>query len=180
MSTNRTNTIAALVAAALALGCKQDRPADQGAGRASGDLPVPTKLPPARPPRPPQPAQGSAETPHTAGIDNSYATVLAMYQAPEGATPCESAYNSVVAEQAAATTMKRESIFRFVAPKDVFFKLCQALPPASQQCLIPRYEARNREACRTAAASSEQIKPMYVIREDLDQPAEPGETPAQP
>jgi hypothetical protein len=178
MSTNRTNLIVALVAvAALAVGCKQDRPAagGSGEGKAPGDLPLPRKLPPAPPPsaQPPPPAHG-------AEIDTSYATVLAMYNAPEGATPCESAYNSVVAEQDAARTMKRESIFKFVAAKDVFLKLCHAFPAASQQCLIPKYEARNREACRDARAPAEQIKALYVIREDLDQPAEPGQIPPQP
>ncbi len=175
MRTNRTkNTVALVAVAALALGCKQDRPAD-GAGD-KPHLPVPNKLPPPRPAQPPTPAQPQ-EPSHAAEIDNSYATVLAMYNAPEGATPCESAYNAVAAEQDAAKKLQRESIFKFVAPKDEFFKLCQTFPTASQQCLAPHYEARNREVCSTAKPSTEQLKPLYVIRQDLEQPVEPGETP---
>lgn len=177
MSTNPTKmTVALLAVAAFTLGCKKERPSTEGA--AHRDLPVPSKLPPARPQQPAQTPQPPAQGTHSASIDNSYATVLAMYNAPEGATPCESAYNVVAAEQAAAKTMKRESIFKFVAAKDVFFTLCQALPAASQHCLVPRYEARNHEACQSAKAPAEQVNKLFVIRKDLDQPAEP--VPAVP
>jgi hypothetical protein len=160
-----TQTIAILVAA-LATACgssSDDR--SRGSGSAAHELPVPRKLPAAAPPRP---AAG-----HAASIDDSYSTVTAMYKAPEGATPCESAYNAIAAEQDAAQATKHESIFKFVAAKDEFSRVCQALPAASQACLVPRYQARHRVECANASASSQQLEKLYVLRPDLDQTAEP-------
>ncbi|CAN5923436.1 hypothetical protein BH11MYX3_BH11MYX3_35920 [soil metagenome] len=165
-----TNRTVALVVIAMVACSKQDRPADRGSAEGDHDLPVPHKLPP--PTAPARPADT-----HGTEIDTSYATVLAMYKAPEGATPCESAHNAVIAEQAAAATMKRASIFSFVATKDEFIKVCAALPAAAQNCLVPRYQARNRESCASDKAPEDTIKKLYEIRTDLDQPAEPGQPP---
>lgn len=158
-----------LLAVVIAFGCSSSK---QDSSKGSNDLPVPTKLPPAV-------GSGSAKAgAHSQSIDHSYSAVRAMYEAPEGATPCESAYNAVTAEQAAAKPTKRGSIFSFVAPKDEFLKLCAALPDAAQQCLVPRYQARNQATCATAKAPIEQVEKLYAIRKDLDQITD--EEPAPP
>ena len=160
------STVVLAVLSALALhGCKQDRPVD---GTASRDLPLPHKLPPA-PPAGAQPKPPHAD--HAAQIDKSYATVLAMYEAPEGATPCESAWNAVAAEQQAAKTTGTDSIFTFVAPHDVFVSLCGAMPAASQQCLIPRYRSRNQASCATVTPGD--TAKLFVTRKNMDEPHEP-------
>jgi hypothetical protein len=165
-------TISLVAITALAFGCsssKQDPPADRG----SAALPLPSKLPPPGPPQPQAPSK------HGSSIDDSYAQVLAMYEAPEGATTCESVLNAVVAEQAAAKSLRRPSIFSFVAAKETFLDLCRALPPASQQCLVPRYQARNQATCMAAKTPSEQLEKLYVVRKDLDnlEPSEPDQAP---
>lgn len=173
----KTVAVIAAVVAALALAgiafvyFDDDGPARTAADpKAHAKLPVPSKLPPA-PPKEPANVGG-----HGTGIDDSYATLRAMYQAPEGATPCESLHNAVIAEQDAAKAMKRASVFSFVAPKDAFMKTCQALPATIQSCLVPRYQARNQQACESAQAATEDVAKLYKVREDLAAPAEPEPT----
>ena len=151
----------ALIAAVLALGCSSSK-SEKLAEGGSNALPLPNKLPPA----------GSATAPpqgqHATSIDRSYSAVRAMYEAPEGATPCESAYNAFTAEQEAAKPTARGSIFSFVAPRAEFVKHCEALPVASQQCLVPRYQARNQASCLTAKAPPEKTDALFMVRKDLD------------
>ena len=137
-------------------------------------LPVPTKLPPA----PTGSAQHAGDD-HAAEIDNEYATLLAMYKAPTGATPCESLYNAVLAEQAKAKELKRDSVFTFVAPKDEFMKLCAALPATTQQCLAPAYQSRHARDCEAVNMTNEKFETLFKLRGDLEPPKEPGQGSAQ-
>ncbi len=161
--------IAALV---VMSGCRghSDRKADKPAV----ELPVPTKLPP--------PPTGSAAAKpagdHAASIDSEYATLLAMYNAPAGATPCESLYNAVGAEQEAAKNLKRDSIFSFVAPKADFLKVCGALPLAAQQCLVPSYQSKHAQECESAMPHDAEISKLYTMRTALEPPKEAGQMPA--
>lgn len=154
---------------ALVLGCSSSK--KDGAERGSNELPVPTKLPPA--------SGSAAQGAHAKSIDQSYSSVRAMYEAPDGATPCESLFNAITAEQEAAKGTKRGSIFSFVAPKDELLRLCAALPAEGQRCLVPAYQARNQATCLSAKPPSEQVDKLYVLRKDLDQVTdeEPAPTP---
>jgi hypothetical protein len=160
--------IAALL---VLLACRGDSDRAKDTKRAV-ELPVPTKLPPA----------GSAAAKptenHAAEIDSEYATVIAMYKAPAGATPCESLYNAIVAEQDAAKNLKRDSVFSFVAPKPDFMKLCAALPVSTQQCLVPSYQAQHAQECDGMKPPAADVAKLYVLRQDLQPPAESGQLPS--
>jgi hypothetical protein len=178
MSITKKQIIAIAAAVALALvgvvafAYLRDRPADGAVVAPTAELSVPRKLPP------PAPSTGSTtaeRSPHGTGIDGEYATVLAMYNAPEGTTPCESAYNAVVAEQEAARRTGRDSIFQYVATRDLFLKHCEALPAASQPCLVPRYQARNQRACEDARPPTSDVVKLYIVREELVGPREPDQ-----
>jgi hypothetical protein len=146
---------------------------DKAADKQVRELPVPTKLPP--------PVQGSAKPPpgedHAAAIDDEYATVLAMYKAPPGATPCDSLYIAIGTEQDAAKTLKRDSVFSFVAPKADFMKLCGALSPAAQQCLVPSYRAHHPQECDGVKPPDDEVAKLYKLRKDLEPPKEAGQMP---
>ncbi|HSN26283.1 MAG TPA: hypothetical protein VLT45_08360 [Kofleriaceae bacterium] len=162
-----------IVIAALVLSAACRGHSDRKADKAAVELPVPTKLPP--------PATGSAAKPagdHATSIDNEYATLLAMYNAPAGATPCESLYNAVGAEQDAAKKLERESIFSFVAPKPDFMKVCGALPLTAQQCLVPSYQSKHAQECDGVKMPEDEIAKLYKLRKDLEPPKEAGQLPA--
>jgi hypothetical protein len=109
-------------------------------------------------------------SPHGQEIDSAHAPELAMYKAPEGATPCESAHNAFAAEGDAARKLGRESLFAFLADREAFLAACNALGSEVQKCLVPRYAARNREGCLTALPPNAKLANLFVLRED-SQPA---------
>lgn len=119
---------------------------------------------PSRPP--PRPAGAS---PHGAAMDDAFASVVAMYHAPEGATPCESAHNAFAAEAEAARKLGRESYFAFVAERTAFLAGCQALAPDTQLCLTPRYRVRHRAACDAALPPVETLSTLFVERAPGDE-----------
>jgi len=164
-----------IVAALVPLfGCRShsDRAKDQ---KPSVTLPVPTKLPPV--PTGSAPAKPGED--HAAAIDNEYATLLAMYNAPTAATPCESAYIAITTEQDAAKKLKRDSVFTFVAPKPDFLKLCNALNVTKQQCLVPKYQSQHDAECQGAKLAGDDLAKLYVMRSDLEPPKESGQIPQQ-
>jgi len=114
--------------------------------------------------RKPPPAAASA-SPHGAAMDDAMASVLAMYSAPEGATPCESAHNAFAVEAAEARRLGRASQFSFVADRAAFLAGCAALAPDAQPCLVPRYRARHRDACDRALPAAAALSHLFVIRE---------------
>lgn len=123
-------------------------------------------------PRPEAPPAPLGPSPHGAAMDESLASVLAMYRAPEGATPCESAHNAFAAEAEAARSLGRESHFAFVADRDAFLVGCEALAPEARPCLVPRYRARHRDACGRALPPVEALSHLFVAREESE-PMEP-------
>jgi hypothetical protein len=96
---------------------------------------------------------------HAAGFDSADSAVSfeAMMNAPEGATPCESAYAAVEAEQQATKLRGTKSIFEWVAPKPEFLASCQALTPAQQKCMAPRYRHEHAEECQQARPSPDTL-----------------------
>jgi hypothetical protein len=100
---------------------------------------------------------------HATGIDqtDSSASMIAMINAPEGATPCESAYNALAAEQAAARLRKSKSLFTWVAAKDDFLARCGELPDKAQQCMAPRYR-RSHDDCATARPPDAVLAKLFI------------------
>lgn len=109
-------------------------------------------------------------SPHGKEIDSAHAPQIAMFKAPEGATPCESALNAFLAEVDAARTQGKRSIFAFVADRDTFLTNCKALAPAVQSCLVPHYAARHRDECQAALPPNAQLAKLFVLREDSEAP----------
>lgn len=125
-------------------------------------------------PRPEVPPAPLGPSPHGAAMDEAFASVVSMYHAPEGATPCESAYNAFAAEAEAARSLGRESHFAFVADRVAFLAGCEALAPEARPCLVPRYRVRHRGACEQALPPVEALSHLFVARE------EPDEAPPEP
>ena len=86
---------------------------------------------------------------HAGGIDQTDTAVSlqAMLNAPEGATPCETAYAAIEAEQQATKLRGTKSIFEWVAPKPDFLANCQALTPGQQKCMALRYRRDHDDEC---------------------------------
>jgi hypothetical protein len=105
-------------------------------------------------------------SPHGKEIDSAHAPQIAMFKAPEGATPCESALNAFNAEVEAARTSGSKSIFTFVADRDTFLAGCKALAPEVQACLVPHYAARHRDDCNAALPPNAQLANLFVLRDD--------------
>lgn len=87
---------------------------------------------------------------HAAGFDRTDTAVSleAMMNAPEGATPCETAYAAIEAEQQASKLRGTASIFAWVAPKPDFLAGCQTLTPGQQKCMALRYRRAHDDECQ--------------------------------
>jgi hypothetical protein len=92
----------------------------------------------------------SQESTHGAGIDRSMAAVLALQNAPDGATPCETAYNAFKASKDVSDTQGVKAVVLSLAPRDEFLARCAGLPPDTQACLTPRYMSKHRADCQRA------------------------------
>lgn len=98
-------------------------------------------------PRARRKALPSGPSPHGAGIDRAMGAALALYQAPEGATPCESAYNAFKNSIDVSTQQQLKAVVLRLPPRDEFLARCATLPSAVQQCLVPQYGAAHRTEC---------------------------------
>ncbi len=128
-------------------------------------------------PKPPPPARESS---HGAAMDDAYASVLAMYDAPEGGTPCETAHNAFAAEADKARSLGRESHFAFLADRPAFLVGCQALAPEAQRCLAPRYQARHRAGCTEALPPVGELSHLFKERPQLGDEVLAEEPPLLP
>ena len=91
------------------------------------------------------------------------APVQAMMNAPEGKTPCETAYNAIEAEQKTARAKGLPSVFRKVAPRGEFLALCANLPEDAQRCFAPRYASLHRTECNDKRPPSGALKGMFEM-----------------
>jgi len=94
---------------------------------------------------------------HAAAFDRTDTAVSmeAMMNAPEGATPCETAYAAIEAEQQAVKLRGTRSIFEWVAQKPDFLANCQALTPGQQKCMALHYRRAHDEECQRERPSPE-------------------------
>jgi hypothetical protein len=100
---------------------------------------------------------------HATSFDETDTSVslMTMLGAPEGATPCETGFNALEAEQKAMKLRGGKSMFKWVAPKDEFLAQCKALPEKSQQCLSPRYR-REHDDCTLARPPDAVLHKMFI------------------
>jgi hypothetical protein len=89
---------------------------------------------------------GSNE-PGNKAIDYGLAPLLSAYHAPEGATPCETAYNALDALDRASRQRGAPTPWTTLPDRATFLQRCGALPPLDQQCLQPRYAAAHHDPC---------------------------------
>lgn len=96
---------------------------------------------------------------HAAAFDRTDTAVSmeAMMNAPEGATPCETAYAAIDAEQQAVKLRGTKSIFEWVAPKPDFLTNCQALTPGQQKCMALHYRRAHDEECQRERPSPDTL-----------------------
>lgn len=128
----------------------------------------------------PKPAPSSD---HGNGIDRAMAAVVALFHAPAGATPCESAYNAFKASLDVSTVQNVTPIVLWLAPHDDFIARCSALPPATQQCMVPQYMSQHRSECVAAKPPDAVLESMAKLKhasepEQSDMPSEPAPTAA--
>lgn len=112
---------------------------------------------------PPKPAS-SVESPHAQGMDHALSAGLVMYRAPEGSTPCESAYNAFKASEDYANENKVTPVVLWLDSRDDFLAKCGALPGPAQPCLVPLYLARHRPQCDKVRPSFEVLGSMVKIK----------------
>ena len=117
----------------------------------------------------PHPATlSSGESSHGLGMDHAMSAVLAMYDAPQGATPCESAYNAFRASLDFAKSHDATPVVQTLAPRDEFLSKCASLPPTVQQCLVPVYLAHNRDACDKVKPPADVVASMVVLKQTME------------
>jgi len=86
---------------------------------------------------------------------------MTMLSAPEGATPCETSYNALEAEQSAARLRKGKSMFKWLAAKEEFLARCAELSAKAQQCMMPRYR-RDHDDCTLARPPDAVLQKMFI------------------
>ena len=120
-------------------------------------------------------AKADTTSVHATGIDqaDSSMSMMTMLNAPEAATPCETAFNALDAEQAGARLRKGKSMFKWVAPKAEFLAQCEQLPEKAKQCMMPRYR-REHDDCAAARPPDAVLHKMF-IPEPVPEEKLPGE-----
>ncbi len=89
----------------------------------------------------------SAASTGAAGVDYALLPVSGAFDAPQGATACETAYNAVRAIDEASRARGSHTPWSSLPDRDTFLARCAALPPQEQQCYQPRYAAENHPTC---------------------------------
>jgi hypothetical protein len=102
--------------------------------------------------------------PHAAGIDREMSAINAMYKAPAGATPCDTAWNAFQAGEEAGRKGSTPVVVH-LAPHDQFLSRCRELPEAVQACLGPTHYARHRQECDHIKPPDEVLKPMFELKQ---------------
>ncbi len=114
---------------------------------------------------PPHQHAPAAPSAHGSGMDRAMAAANALYDAQEGKTPCETAYNALKTSDDVAKTQNAKSVVLRLAPRDEFLARCGALSPVTQQCLVPKYLRSHREECVPARPSPDVLKAMVELRQ---------------
>jgi hypothetical protein len=120
-------------------------------------------LPRARHKPSPPSAPSSAPAGHGASIDHQFASYFALYDAPEGATPCESAFNAFQHSIDVAAREHLKPIVISVAPHDEFVARCAMVPSAQQACLVPRYRRDHDAECKSNRPPDDVLRELQTL-----------------
>lgn len=117
-----------------------------------------------RGPKHPHHEKAKTSTSEAAAIDQTDTSVsmIAMLNAPDAATPCETAYAAIDAERAAAKLHGGQSMFTWVADKPAFLTACQTLPDEAQKCMAPRYRRDHADACLQQRPAKDVLAKLYA------------------
>jgi hypothetical protein len=122
--------------------------------------------------RPAHPPRVFVPDKHRQGLERASAPLAAMYTAPEGKTPCESAYNAFKAEQDTSRASGIKSHVLKLAERDLFVQKCEALPKEAQPCMVPKYRAGHVDECLKLKPPREVINAMVEMHSDGADPEE--------
>ena len=115
------------------------------------------------PPHPPPPTKNV----HGEGIDRQMVALNALYHAPPGNTPCESAWNAFKASLDASQSSNAKPVVLRLSPHDEFVTHCQELSAAAQQCLVPSYLRGHHQECAPLKPSPDLLHEMMELNRDL-------------
>ncbi|MEM6956632.1 MAG: hypothetical protein AAF645_13140 [Myxococcota bacterium] len=94
-------------------------------------------------------AQGAAE-----GLQ-ALAEAMRAGSNPEGNTPCERAYNGMIAMVAALGKAQNDTAPSGAPPRDEFIPACEQLPETAQRCMTVDYGMAHQEECMRVMQSDE-------------------------
>lgn len=92
-------------------------------------------------------ASGDVHREAAPGLDHANAPGHAMFEAPEGSTPCETAYNAYKAFDDTAKEIGRPTPWASMPDKPRFLANCARLPEAQQRCMQPKYGVQHHPEC---------------------------------
>ncbi|MGD0528990.1 MAG: hypothetical protein ABSE49_27880 [Polyangiaceae bacterium] len=106
----------------------------------------------------------AATSPHSEDIDHAMSAVLELYRAPQGTTPCETAYNAFRASLDFSTQHPVTPVVLRLASHEDFIARCSGLPVLTQECLAPRYISEHRAECRNAKPPDDVLASMVEMK----------------
>jgi hypothetical protein len=95
----------------------------------------------------PRMQQKSEREEHRQAIEHELAPLTAMMKAPDGATPCETAFNAFSAYDTTAKGQGASRPWVELPDRAGFLARCTTLSQSEQQCLQPRYQAHHHDVC---------------------------------
>jgi hypothetical protein len=105
---------------------------------------------------------------HRQNVERELAPLAAMMKAPDGTTPCETAFNAFSAYDTMAKSQGNPRPWVELPDRAGFLARCGSLSQQEQQCLQPRYQAQHHDVCDPLL---EGVKKRNVLYEPVGKPA---------
>jgi hypothetical protein len=101
---------------------------------------------------------------HAAGVEYRLAPLVEMGEAPEGSTPCETAWNAYKAFDDASKVQSSKTPYGVLPDKETLIARCSALPELEQKCLGPKFFSKNGALCQPIAQKYDGKNPLFVTK----------------
>jgi hypothetical protein len=95
------------------------------------------------------------------GVDFRLSPMIAGFDAPDGGTPCETAYNGFSAVDEGAKKSGMHVPWTTFPDRASFLARCGALPPQEQLCAQLRYAAQNHPVCDPIQKDYDKHNPLW-------------------
>jgi hypothetical protein len=105
------------------------------------------------------PAAGESEKGN--GVDFRLSPLTAGMDAPDGGTPCETAFLALSATDQAAKKSGFHVPWTTLPDRATFLARCNALPVQEQLCAQPRYAAQNHPVCDPIQKDYDKRSPLW-------------------